>query len=154
MFSKPDRRDRGGRAGGRKTPRVASLLGDDIVFEGNLSGEGDLHIDGLVRGDVRISRLTLGARGSVEGAVTAESVEVHGRIVGAVTARHVRLYGGAQVNGDITHEELTIEAGAVFQGRSLRPGAQPVPSPAAALSAAPSSADTAGAPGPLAIPSA
>jgi cytoskeletal protein CcmA (bactofilin family) len=124
MFSKPARGGAQPQGGGRKAQKIASLIGDDLVFEGNLGGDGDVHLDGLIRGDVRVQRLTLGARGCIEGAITAETVEVHGRVVGSITARHVRLHAGAQVSGDINHEELTIEPGAVFQGRSLRPAAQ------------------------------
>jgi cytoskeletal protein CcmA (bactofilin family) len=47
-------------------------------------------------------------------------VEVRGRVSGSITAKQVRLYGGAHVEGDITHEQLSIENGAFFQGRSLR----------------------------------
>jgi cytoskeletal protein CcmA (bactofilin family) len=100
---------------------VISILSDDLVVEGNLSGEGEVQLDGLIRGDVRVHRLTIGARGCVDGAVTAETVEIYGRAQGVISARHVRMYQGAQVTGDVTHEELMIEAGAIFQGRSLRP---------------------------------
>ncbi len=125
MFSKPASRASSSPDRARKAHKAASLMGDDLVFEGNLSGDGDVHLDGLVRGDVRVQRLTVGPRGCVEGAVTAETVEVHGRVAGSITARHVHLHPGAQVSGDIAHEELTVEAGAVFQGRSLRPAAPP-----------------------------
>jgi cytoskeletal protein CcmA (bactofilin family) len=32
----------------------------------------------------------------------------------------VRLYGTAHVDGDITHEQLSMETGAFFQGRSVK----------------------------------
>nr|MBW0150979.1 polymer-forming cytoskeletal protein [Phenylobacterium sp.] len=32
----------------------------------------------------------------------------------------VRLYGTAHVEGDIAHEQLAMETGAVFEGRSVR----------------------------------
>ncbi len=120
MFGKPARSVGEMRDRNHKGPRAASFMGGDLVFEGNLRGDGELHVDGLVRGDVVIGRLTLGERGSVEGSVSAETAEIHGRIIGSVTARRVVLHPGAQVEGDITHEELTIEAGALFQGRSVR----------------------------------
>ena len=37
-----------------------------------------------------------------------------------LTAKQVRLYGTAYVDGDVTHEQLAIESGAFFQGRSLK----------------------------------
>ena len=74
----------------------------------------------LVRGDVVVARLSIGEDGHVEGAIQAEVVEVRGRVVGSITAKQVKLYASCHVDGDITHEQLTMEAGAFFQGRSLK----------------------------------
>jgi cytoskeletal protein CcmA (bactofilin family) len=118
----------------RATPKVASLLSADLTIEGCIEGEGELQLDGILRGDVRVARLSVGETGHVEGSVHADLVEVRGRIVGTITAKQVRLYGTAYVDGDITHEQLSMESGAYFQGRSLkfqRPPApiQPTPEP-------------------------
>lgn len=130
-------------------PKVASLISADITVEGGLIGEGELQIDGVVRGDVRVGRLTVGETGHVEGSVFAEAAEIRGRVVGAITAKHVRLYGTSYIDGDITHEQLAMEAGAYFQGRSLRlqrPAAKPaVSTPAFASGANASSASASGA---------
>ena len=101
-------------------PRVATLIGEDITIEGNLRGDGETQIDGAIHGDVMVARLAIGETGRIEGSVQAELVEVRGRVTGSITAKQVRLYASAHVDGDITHEQLTMEAGAYFQGRSLR----------------------------------
>jgi cytoskeletal protein CcmA (bactofilin family) len=119
-----------------RKPRVASLISGDISIEGNVSGDGELQIDGVVKGDVQVGKLTIGETGHVEGTIAAEAVEVRGRIVGAINAKQVRLYGTAYVDGDITHEQLAMETGAFFQGRSLkfnRTAPQADPAPQAAL---------------------
>jgi len=124
-------------------PRVASLISDGITIEGGVTGDGELQIDGTVRGDVRVGRLTVGDTGHIEGSVYAEAAEVRGRVIGSVTAKQVRLYGTSYVDGDITHEQLAMETGAFFQGRSLkfqRPAApqhSPAPQPVSSPSPAP-----------------
>ena len=126
----------------RPKPKVASLISSGITIEGGVTGDGELQIDGVVRGDVRVGRLTVGETGHIEGSVYAEAAEVRGRIVGSVTAKQVRLYGTSYIDGDITHEQLAMETGAFFQGRSLkfqRPAA-PAPAPAPAPAAAPAPA--------------
>ena len=70
----------------RATTRVASLLSADLTIEGGVVGDGELQIDGVVRGDIRVGRLTVGETGHVEGSVYAEQVEIRGRIVGACRA--------------------------------------------------------------------
>lgn len=125
--------------GARPKPRPASLISENITIEGNVVGEGEVHIDGVVRGDVRVGKLTVGDTGHIEGAVFAEAVEARGRIVGQVTAKQVRLYGTAYIDGDITHEQLAMETGAYFQGRSLkfqRPAPPPAPAAAPPMAAA------------------
>ena len=52
--------------------------------------------------------------------MSAEEVECHGRVIGSITARQIRLSSTAHVDGDITHEQLAMENGAFFQGRSLK----------------------------------
>ena len=127
-------------------PRGASVLARDLVFEGNISGDGELTIDGQVKGDVRVNRLIVGDTGSVEGTVQAENVDVRGRVVGAVNGQQVRLLSTAYVDGDINHEQLAIEVGAYFQGRCLQnrggqsaqasaPAQAPAPAPAQAPAA-------------------
>ncbi len=104
----------------RPGPTVASLISGDMTVEGNIVGGGEIQIDGVIKGDVRIERVTVGEGGQVEGGIFAEAVEVRGKVSGSITAKQVRLYGDCHVDGDITHEQLAMETGAFFQGRSLR----------------------------------
>jgi len=113
-------------------PRAASLLGPDLVFEGQISGDGELHVEGLVRGEIQIARLVIGENAQVEGAVRGGQIEVRGRVVGNIEAKAVKLYETAHVEGDILHEQLSIDVGAFFQGRCQQLKRAPAPAPAAA----------------------
>jgi cytoskeletal protein CcmA (bactofilin family) len=104
----------------KSSPKVASLIAADTTIDGGVSGDSELHVDGVIRGDVAVARLSIGESGHIEGAVQAEAVEARGRVVGSITAKSVKLYASCHVDGDITHEQLTMEAGAFFQGRSLK----------------------------------
>lgn len=113
-----------------------SLIASGLKFEGNISGNGELNIEGAFKGDIRVGRLIVGETGAVEGGVSADYIEVRGRIVGAVSGKQVKLLGTAYVDGDITHEQLSIDVGAYFQGRCLQqrkdaPAPQQTPQPQA-----------------------
>ncbi len=113
MFSKSnDRRDQG------RSP--TSLLSHGLTIEGNLSTDGDVQLDGMVRGDVVCKTLTVGLQGAVVGAVTAELVRLRGRVEGRISAAVVELAASAAVAGDIVHESLAIEAGARVDGHVKR----------------------------------
>lgn len=112
----------------RKPQAKSSTIASGIIIEGNVIGTGDFVLEGTVRGDVKVAHLIVGEEGSIEGKVEAETVDVRGRVVGTIGGRQVRLQSTAYVDGDITHDELAIEAGAFFQGRCVMARqAQPVP---------------------------
>lgn len=115
MFSKPDSHAEPG----RRANLAASLIAANVTITGDLVSDGEVQLDGVVVGDVRVARLTIGETGRVEGAIAAEAVDVRGAVAGAITARQVRLHATAQVDGDITQGQLAIDAGARFQGRSI-----------------------------------
>lgn len=108
------------RSSAARAPKAPSIIGADLTIEGDVSGGGELQIEGTIKGDVRIEHVTVGDGGAVEGGIYAEAVEVRGSVTGSITAKQVRLYGACHVDGDITHEQLAMETGAFFQGRSLR----------------------------------
>ena len=96
---------------------AASALGAGLVFEGTISGDADLAIEGVVKGDVHVARLVVGENAVVEGNIRAGQVEVRGRVIGEIEAQAVKLAESAHVEGDITHGQLSIDVGAYFQGR-------------------------------------
>ncbi len=124
MFSKPANRSPAPRADGAEAaprkPIAASLVAENVTLQGDLASDGDVHLNGALRGDMRVRELTIGETGLVEGSIEAEIVEIRGRVIGTVTAKSVKLYAGSRVEGDITHAQLAIELGAHFEGRSLK----------------------------------
>jgi len=103
-----------------RKPIACSLIAENVTLRGDVATDGDVHLDGALKGDLRVRELTIGEGGAVEGAIEAESVEIRGKVVGTVTAKSVRLFSTARVEGDITHAQLAIEPGAHFAGRSLK----------------------------------
>jgi cytoskeletal protein CcmA (bactofilin family) len=126
MFSKPATKTTAPRAEGSaeaalvRKPLPASLIGENVAMKGDLASDGEVQLDGAVLGDLKVGHLAIGETGQVEGVIEAESVEIRGRVAGAIIARTVKLYATARVDGDITHDQLTVEAGAHFAGRSLK----------------------------------
>lgn len=120
----------------RPTREVTSVLGNGMTFEGDISGVGQLVIEGTVKGDVRVSHVLINQNGSVEGTVHADVLEVRGKVTGAIVAKQVHLHASSRVEGDITQEQLTVDRGAWFSGRSTQAkradddSSAPAPSPA------------------------
>jgi cytoskeletal protein CcmA (bactofilin family) len=125
MFSKPNKpAASSARSEAAETPArkaiACSLIAENVSLEGDLASDGDVQLDGAVRGDLKVAHLTIGETGQVEGAITADAIEIRGRVTGTITAKAVRLYATARVEGDLTHLQLAIDAGAQFVGRSVK----------------------------------
>lgn len=94
-----------------------STLSAGVKYEGNISGTGELQVDGSLKGDIRVVQVTIGEGGTVEGSVHADVLHIRGRVAGTIVAKQVHLYASAKVEGDITQEQISIDKGAWFQGR-------------------------------------
>ena len=68
----------------------------------------------------RARTLTIGEGAKVRGTVSSNSVRVHGSFNGQLKGQSVTLAKTAKLVGDVTHQTLGIEAGAHFEGKSLR----------------------------------
>ncbi len=125
-----------------KTPVVRpavreTVLGQGQTFEGNLTGEGAVRLEGTFRGDISLRGVvSVSMTGSLVGTIEATNIFVSGSVNGDITAHgKLRLSCGSKVVGDVKAQTLAIEEGASFNGRStmLNGEATPLPSPGAAL---------------------
>ncbi len=99
---------------------MPSIISADMVIRGDLSGTGDLQIEGKVFGRVDVGHLVLAESGLVEGEIIAKAARISGVLTGTILAGSVTLASTARVQGDITHEVLAIEAGAQLEGQCRR----------------------------------
>lgn len=92
----------------------------DLKITGDVVTVGEVHVSGMVKGDVAAKQLTIGETGTVIGSIEAETAMVAGTLTGRLAATKVVLASTARVVADITHVSLSIEPGAVFEGYSRR----------------------------------
>lgn len=129
--SVPPADDRAGAAG-----EVNALLGPGSTFEGKLTFEGTVHINGTFVGEIRSKdTLVIGAGGRVQGEVHVGTLIVDGELSGTVRALHlVELHAPARFRGSLATPALVVERGAVLEGTSRmeqldQPGLDPKAEP-------------------------
>ncbi|MFN0217798.1 MAG: polymer-forming cytoskeletal protein [Hyphomicrobium sp.] len=105
--------------------RASSIIGADLTIKGDLLSKGEVQVDGAVEGDIHGSHVVVGSTAVINGNVLAEEVIVRGHVVGSVRSRRVMLQSTSQVEGDIFHQSLSIEQGAMFEGKSRRSTTDP-----------------------------
>lgn len=93
-----------------------TLIGGNLRVRGTLESAGAVQIEGTVDGDVRVTSIVVGVKGSVTGNVVADTIDVHGFVRGNIEARIVELEATAHVVGDTTHQVLRVERGACLDG--------------------------------------
>ena len=117
MFSKkPESTDRPS-GNGTMAGSTLSVLGPDIVINGDLTATADLHLDGRINGDISCAALVQGEASEVSGVVVAESARIAGKIKGSIAAATLVILKTARIEGDVTYGTLTIEEGAQVDGK-------------------------------------
>lgn len=94
-----------------------SVLAGDVVIQGNITAQVDLHLDGRVEGDVTCATLVQGVASVIRGAVVAETARLSGAIEGSITVKELVVLASARISGDVAYEKLTIEPGGQVDGR-------------------------------------
>jgi len=107
-----------------------TVLADDAVFEGRLSGSGCVVVSGRFEGDCDLrGSVTLAEGGHWLGTLTADNVIIAGRVEGDVLARQrVEVGTTARITGTLSGQSVAIASGAVIDGeiRTGTPGEAPI----------------------------
>ena len=119
------------------TGDLNALLGRGSEFEGKLTFEGTVRIDGKFTGTIVTNDVLVVGEGAKVGAeINCGTVIVHGEINGNVKAKTaVELHHPGKIKGNIETPSLMIEKGVVFEGQCKMEGieqgsySKPIPSP-------------------------
>lgn len=126
-----------------------NVLSTDVEIKGTVKFTNDLVVDGKIEGEIQSDgNLTVGENARLKAEIKTATVVVYGKVHGNLTATdRVELKSSAEVVGDIKAKTLSIEAGAIFVGKSTvgTPANLPAAAPAkAATPEAPKQGDLAG----------
>jgi len=107
-----------------------NVLSSDVEIKGTVKFTNDLVVDGKIEGEITSEgNLTVGENARIKAEIKTGTVVVYGKVHGNLTVTdRVELKASAEVVGDIKAKTLSIEAGAIFVGKST------VGTPAQALS--------------------
>ena len=91
-----------------------SMIGEDLLVNGDIKCKSDLVIDGRVEGNVSCVSLLVSKTGLISGDISSEDVLVEGIIHGMIKSQRVELKDGCTLEGDISRRTLMIDLGAIF----------------------------------------
>lgn len=94
-----------------------SVVSAECYFQGTLSVQGSLRVDGTLEGSVDNARhVIVGTDGKIMGDVTAEIVVCGGAIEGNVCAEMLEVLAAASIKGDIRAKKMIVEEGGRIEG--------------------------------------
>ena len=105
-------------------PVVGSTISTGLRIHGELTGAGDLYIDGEAQGSIRLgqSKVTVGPSGHVQADIEAREIVIEGAVQGNLkAAESIRLGAASNVQGSLMTPRVSIDDGArlreKFRGR-------------------------------------
>lgn len=98
--------------------QLNALLGKGSEFQGKLTFEGSVRIDGRFTGEIfSDGELIIGEGAEVQAEIRVGSVSVYGNVTGNITAADsVELHAPASLRGNIASPALHIDKGVFFDG--------------------------------------
>ena len=96
-----------------------TIIGKGSVINGKVSIQNSIRIEGKIIGEVYSSgTVTIGAKGEVEGNIEAINSIIGGKVKGSVIASdRIVLESNSILIGDLKAVKLTIDEGAMFEGK-------------------------------------
>ncbi len=113
---------------------INTLLGRGSSFDGKLTFEGTVRVDGKLSGEIFSNDvLVIGEGAEVNAEIDVGVVIVEGSVTGNIRAkRAVELHAPARVRGNLETPTLFIDKGVMFEGQCRMEGiVRPQPTPTA-----------------------
>ncbi|MBC7695626.1 MAG: polymer-forming cytoskeletal protein [Burkholderiales bacterium] len=95
-----------------------NLIGNGTCITGDINSNGDVRIDGSIKGNISISgKLVVGPSGNIEGNIICQNADISGEIQGKINVSELlSLKASARLLGDIVTGKISIEPNATFTG--------------------------------------
>ena len=96
----------------------STMIGAGTTITGDLESNGDIRIDGTLKGNLRgKAKIIVGTDGVVEGDIEGLQADIMGHVTGTIKVQELLfLHGNTEVQGDIYAGKLQIEPTAIFNG--------------------------------------
>ena len=96
-----------------------TIIGQSVRVKGDFNGNGDIIVEGIVNGSLKTrGKLRVGDSAKITASVEAKEAKIGGEIRGNVKIKnYLELTANAKILGDIEASILSIEKGALVNGK-------------------------------------
>jgi len=102
----------------RISDNLDTIIGSKTIFEGVLTSNGSICIEGTVKGKVECKgSVVVGKEGRVKADIIAENALISGQVNGSIKIRNkLEITSTGKVKGNIETSSLVIAEGVIFEG--------------------------------------
>ncbi|MBA7490352.1 hypothetical protein ES702_00890 [subsurface metagenome] len=105
-----------------KEPKKTSetVVGHDVTLTGSLKSDGNIQVNGKVKGKVITKNdILIGEKAVIDGSLKAKNIVVTGMVKGNLEAlEDLEISPSGKVFGDVLTKNFIIKKGAIFTGKS------------------------------------
>lgn len=108
---------------------IETVIGPSVKVDGNFKGQGNIIVEGVVHGSLKTDKdITVGQNAKISANVTAANAKISGEVKGSIKIKgRLELMETARVFGDIETEVLSVEPGAILNGKCMMVKETPAP---------------------------
>ncbi|MFH1583237.1 MAG: polymer-forming cytoskeletal protein [Candidatus Falkowbacteria bacterium] len=113
MFNKQDQ--------GEVFNEFETIIGPSVKVKGDFNGQGNIIVEGMVDGSLKTNgSLEVGKAAKITASVEAKEAKIGGQVAGNVKIKgFLEVTATAKISGDIETAGLSIERGAIFNGKCI-----------------------------------
>ena len=93
-----------------------SIITEGIEFSGEINTDGDIHIDGNMKGTIKAHEVVIGPNGNFDGEIISEVLKVSGLIKGKFTIKNLFIKRDGLLQGKAKYEIIVVDSGGKIQG--------------------------------------
>ncbi|MEC8099741.1 MAG: polymer-forming cytoskeletal protein [Pseudomonadota bacterium] len=93
-----------------------SIITQGIDFTGEVNTEGDIHLDGNMKGTIKANEVVIGPNGSFEGEIISNILIVSGDVKGKFNIKNLHVRKDGTLSGKAKYFIVTIESGGKVLG--------------------------------------
>lgn len=96
-----------------------TIIGPSVMLKGNFNCKGNVIVDGILKGNVKTyGDILIGNKAKVSADIEAKTARIGGEIKGNIKVENgLQIVSSARVFGDIECASLSVEEGAIINGK-------------------------------------
>ena len=100
----------------KRNGSTLSIIAEGIDFSGEVNTEGNIHIDGIMKGIIKAHEVVIGPSGNFEGEIIAEILIINGVTKGKYNVKNLHVRKEGLMQGRAKYEVIVVESGGKIQG--------------------------------------